>query len=280
MTDPSSNQAQIDFWNGPAAERWVTEQERLDRVLRPLGDLGLEKVTPREGERAIDVGCGCGATTVLLAERVGKTGKVLGIDVSERMLARARARTANMPWVELALGDAAERRFAGDADFIFSRFGSMFFADPKKAFTNLRTALRSDGRLCLVCWRTPEDNPWYLVPQRAAESSVPPLPPVEPGAPGPFSFADGERLERVLADAGFRDIVIERRDQLVPQSTTGLDEAVEVAALAGPIARMLVDADAATIARVRDVVRASLAPYARAERVEMMASVWLATARA
>ena len=258
----------------------MSEQERLDRVLRPLGDLGLEKVAPRAGERAVDVGCGCGATTVLLAERVGKTGKVLGVDVSERMLARARARTANMPWVDLELGDAAEKRFAGDADLMFSRFGSMFFADPLKAFTNLRTALRSGGRLCLVCWRAPEDNPWYVVPLRAAETIVPPLPPVEPGAPGPFAFADGERFRRVLSDAGFRDVVVERRDQLVPQSTTGLDEAVEVAVLAGPIARMLVDADASAIARVRAVIREALAPYARAERVEMMSSVWLATARA
>ncbi|MET0593296.1 MAG: methyltransferase domain-containing protein [Polyangiaceae bacterium] len=280
MTHPSENQAQIDFWNGPGADRWVREQERLDRLLRPFAELGLEKAAPRPGERAVDVGCGCGATTLLLSEAVGKAGSVLGVDISERMLARARERTTHMPWARFELGDAAEMRFSGDADLMFSRFGSMFFANPEKAFTNLRTALRSEGRFCLVCWRDPTDNPWFLVPLRAAETIVPPMEPTPPDAPGPFSFANGERLRRVFTGAGFSDVVLERRDLLVPLSTTGIDEAVDVACLAGPVARMLLEADAATIARVRATIREALAPYARADRVEMMSSVWLATARA
>jgi ubiquinone/menaquinone biosynthesis C-methylase UbiE len=280
MVDSSTNQTQIEFWNGPAAARWVTEQERLDRVLRAFDDLGQERAAARSGERVVDVGCGCGASTVRLAECVGANGHVLGVDVSERMLARARERTARFPWVELRLGDASEARFAADADLLYSRFGSMFFADPRAAFANLRTALRPGGRLCLVCWRAIEDNPWYLVPLRAAESIVAPLPHFEPGAPGPFAFADRDRLSQVLAQAGFRDVTIERHDVALALSTSGLDEAVEYAVLAGPVARMTVDADASTVARVRSAIRDVLAPYARAERVELTSSVWLATARA
>ncbi len=280
MTPSTTNQAQIEFWNGPAAQRWVTEQERLDRVLGAFDDLGQQSAGARPGERAIDVGCGCGASTLRLAESVGSKGHVLGVDVSERMLARARQRTANLPWVELRLGDAAETRFAGDADLIYSRFGSMFFADPRAAFANLRTALRKGGRLCLVCWRPSEENPWYLVPLRAAESIVAPLSPAAPGAPGPGACADRNRLSQVLTQAGFSDVTIERHDVLLALSTSGVDEAVEYAVLAGPVARMILDADPGTVARVRAAIRDALGPYARAERVELTSSVWVATARA
>jgi SAM-dependent methyltransferase len=276
----SANQAQIDFWNGPAAQRWVTEQERLDRALGPIDDLALERARPREGERVVDLGCGCGASTLRLAERVGPKGTVLGVDISAPMLARARERVRNLPWVAFHEGDAAEHAFAGDADLVYSRFGSMFFLDPRAAFTNLRTALRSGGRLCIVCWRAANDNPWYLVPLRAAETLVPGLPPAEPGAPGPFSFADEARLREVLGAAGFTRIAIERHDTPICTSTTGLPEAVEFSVRAGPVSRMLLDADVDTASRVRAAIARALAEHVRAERVELGASVWIATAAA
>src|SRR5690349_9530265 len=114
----SVNQPQIEFWNGPAAQRWVTEQERLDRALGPIGEMALERSHPRKGERVVDLGCGCGASTLRLAERVGPEGKVLGIDISAPMLARARERARTMRWVTFHEGDAAEHRFAGDADLV------------------------------------------------------------------------------------------------------------------------------------------------------------------
>src|SRR5690242_10265645 len=113
------NQSQIEFWNGPAAQRWVTEQERLDRALGPVDALALERAQPRLGERVIDLGCGCGASTLRLAERVGAAGKVLGVDISAPMLARARERAAGIPWVDFYEGDAAEHRFPGDANLVY-----------------------------------------------------------------------------------------------------------------------------------------------------------------
>jgi len=276
----SANQAQIDFWNGPAAERWVKEQERLDRALGPVDDLALERARPREGERVVDLGCGCGASTLRLAERVGPKGTVLGVDISAPMLARARERVRSLPWVAFHEGDAAEHPFAGDADLVYSRFGSMFFTDPRAAFTNLRTALRSGGRLCIVCWRAANDNPWYLVPLRAAETVVPALPPAEPGAPGPFAFADETRLREVLDAAGFTRIATERHDSPICTSTTGLPEAVEFSVRAGPVSRMLLDADADTATRVRAAISRALTEHVRGGRVELGASVWIATAAA
>jgi SAM-dependent methyltransferase len=276
----SANQAQIEFWNGPTADRWVNEQARLDRALAPIDVLALERAAPAPGERVIDLGCGCGASTLRLAERVGPTGKVLGVDISKPMLARARERARSMPWVELREADAAEHRFAGDADLVYSRFGCMFFVDPVAAFSNLRQALRSGGRVCLVCWRGADDNPWYLIPLRAAETVVPPLPPNEPGAPGPFAFASEERLRGVLSKAGFSKVEAERVDTPISLSTTGLDEAVEYALLAGPVARMLLGADQDTILRTRTALATALRDHVRDERVALPASIWIATGQA
>jgi SAM-dependent methyltransferase len=276
----STNQAQIEFWNGPAAQRWVTEQERLDRAFGPIDELGLERAAPRAAERVVDVGCGCGASTLRLAERVGPEGRVLGIDVSAPMLARARERARAMGWIEFREGDAAEHRFAGDADLVYSRFGSMFFVDPPAAFANLRKALRPGGRLCLVCWRSADDNPWFQIPLRAAETVVAPLPPAEPGAPGPFAFAAEDRLRDVLERAAFTSVAVERRDLPICASSTGLAEAVEFALRAGPVARMILDVDKETVKRVRAVVADALAEHMRDQRVALPASIWIATARA
>ena len=276
----SANQAQIEFWNGPAADRWVNEQARLDRALAPIDVLGLERAAPAPGERVVDLGCGCGASTLRLAERVGPSGHVLGVDISKPMLARARERARSMPWVDFQEADAAGHRFAGNADLVYSRFGSMFFVDPVAAFSNLRTALRSGGRLCIVCWRSADENPWYLVPLRAAETVVPPLPPTEPGAPGPFAYAPDGRLHEVLGKAGFSKIEAERVDTAICLSTTGLGEAVEYALLAGPVARMLLGADPDAVARTRTAVATALRGHVRDERVALPASVWIATARA
>jgi len=276
----SANQPQIDFWNGPAALRWVTEQERLDRAFLPIDELGFDRAAAQSGERVIDLGCGCGATTVKLAGRVGPTGKVRGIDISTRMLARAKERARSFSWVDFVEGDAAEHRFAGDADLVYSRFGSMFFADPVAAFTNVRTALRPGGRICLLCWRSADENPWFYVPLRAAETALAPLPAVEPGAPGPFAFAEAKRLDDVLTRAGFADVAIDRRDTTICASSTGLAEAVEFSVLAGPVARMILDADADTVTRLRKVMTDALRPYLHDDRVELGASIWLATARA
>src|SRR5205085_7165358 len=148
MNQDSPNRAQIEYWNGPAAARWVNEQERLDRVLAPIDELGVTRAAPMRGERVIEIGCGCGASTLRLAERVGQSGSVLGADVSKSVLERARERTRSIDWVDFLEADAAQCTFAGDADLLYSRFGVMFFAEPEAAFANLRRALRRTGRLC------------------------------------------------------------------------------------------------------------------------------------
>src|SRR5262245_18036823 len=94
-----------------AGEAWVRLQERTDAQIDPLGRAAIARLGIAAGERVLDVGCGCGQTLLELAELVGPAGRVLGVDISEPMLARARERAAGRPTIELALGDAQTHAF-------------------------------------------------------------------------------------------------------------------------------------------------------------------------
>ena len=135
--------------------------------------------------RVLDVHGGCPSTiyevktTADLARAVGPSGQVLGLDISQGLIDTARAQ--KLPNARFEVGDATAYAFdAGRYDLLYSRFGVMFFGDPVAAFANLRRALKPAGRVAFVCWRTPQENPWGLVPLRAA---MPHLPPME--RPGP-----------------------------------------------------------------------------------------------
>jgi SAM-dependent methyltransferase len=233
MTDPIAasgpNAEQIEYWNSVQAQKWVASQDRLDALIESLGTLAIERSGVAVGERAIDVGCGCGATTLALARRVGPRGFVLGIDISSPMLARARerARAEGFANVEFANADAQTHAFAEDAfDAACSRFGVMFFADPTRAFANLRRALRAGGTVAFVCWRPMPENPWMVVPFAAIASFITPPPPPPPGAPGPFSFGDRERVREILSAAGFDRIEIAPYDTELALGRD-VDDAVE-----------------------------------------------------
>ena len=164
------NAQQVEYWNTQGA-RWVEVGPRIDAQLEPLGLATIERAAVRVGERVLDVGCGCGQATLQLAERVGATGSVLGSDISEPMLARARERAgeAGLENVEFRQGDAQTEPFPeSHFDLIFSRYGVMFFADSEAAFANLRVALRPGGRLVFVCWQELGKNPWLEQPLGAA----------------------------------------------------------------------------------------------------------------
>jgi SAM-dependent methyltransferase len=203
----SSNADQIDFWNGDAGAMWAKRQDRMDALLAPITDGVMKACDVGRGDRVLDVGCGCGDTTLRLAHR----GAVAtGVDVSKPMLARARDRAAAAGLdISFLLGDAAATRFERTFDALFSRFGVMFFADPTAAFANLRSALRDHGRLCFVCWQAAPLNPWIALPFGAAQPLLPPQPPVDPRAPGPFAFAERDHVERILTAAGFPNVSID-----------------------------------------------------------------------
>lgn len=272
-----ANAEQIEHWNGEGGRRWAEGQQRMDAVLAPFSRLLLERVPAQAGERVLDVGCGCGDTSLAFADR---GAEVLGVDVSGPMLARARERSAGRAALRFVQADAAAHPFdPASYDVLVSRFGVMFFADPVQAFTNLRRGHAEGGRLGFICWQAPEHNPWLTVPQRAAAPFAPEAETPAPGAPGPFAFADPERVRSILGAAGYRDVVVEPHTIPVRYGAD-LDDVMDVAALIGPVSRVLAVLPSEAHGAVLEAVREALRPFETAEGVMMGSAAFLVTARA
>jgi SAM-dependent methyltransferase len=275
----ADNAQQIADWNGEQGRKWAELQLTLDVLVSPFGDAALRTAAPRLGERVIDVGCGCGDTSIALAQRVGAAGVVLGIDVSQPMLEVARSRAAGWAQLSFVEADAAAAVLPGGVDLLYSRFGLMFFAEPTAAFTHLRGALRPGGRCVFVCWRTPRDNPWAMTPLLAARQVLGITPaPVDPHAPGPFAFADDVRLRGILVDAGFSGIDIRRFDAPVPLGATPR-AAAESTAQIGPVGRLVREVGVEHLPKILDAVERVLIPLAAPDgQVSLTGSTWVVSA--
>ena len=273
-----ANTAQTEHWNtGDGVAHWVTNQARYDRMHAPFTALILAAAALRPGGTVLDVGCGCGGTT-LAAARLVAPGQAVGLDLSGPMLAQARAgaEAAGLANAVFQQGDAQVHELEPDTfGTVISRFGVMFFADPVAAFANIRSATRPGGRLVFVCWQPMAANQWMLVPGAALAEH---LPPPGPG-PGMFAFADPDRLRPILAAAGWTDIGITSEHASILVGGGGsVDDTVEFLRTATQGRTMLAGADAATAARALASLRAALAPYADADGVHLGAAVWLVQA--
>lgn len=279
------NDEMVRYWNEAAGPVWVAQQERLDAQLARLGAIARERAALRNGEAVIDVGCGCGGTTLDLATAVGDGGRVLAVDLSQPMLdhARARAKRAGLAdRIEFQCEDAQAARFtAAGYDVAFSRFGVMFFDDPVAAFANLRRALRRDGRLAFVCWQRREKNPWMMAPAAAAAAHLAFPAPPPPDAPGPFAFGDDGRVRGILAAAGFEDVAIDAVEEPLRLGGDTIDEALELMLAVGPVGAALREAKPSDAQRERVVaaVRGVLESFATPRGLEAPAAAWLVTAR-
>lgn len=281
---PRPNEAQIAYWNDRAAQTWTALQERLDAQFAVLTQAVLEAAAPAAGETVLDIGCGCGATVLELARRVGPDGTVLGLDISEPMSARARERIAEhgLTNAMVQVSDASIHPFpAAEADLLFSRFGVMFFDDPTAAFANLRAGMRPGGRMLCAAWRPLNENSWFDVPMRAAEGLIAPPPPVPPHAPGPFAFADAARTVAMLGSAGWREAKATRQDAPMRFAEAGrLDEAVDFSLRMGPLGRALAEEAEDTREKVRSAVTRALRDFESGDGVILQGSVWLYSALA
>jgi SAM-dependent methyltransferase len=276
----TANQTQIDYWNGPTGEKWAKHNGETDRSLAEAANAALNLANAQPDERVLDIGCGAGVTSLLLADAVGLGGHVTGVDVSRPMLtlARSRARAGNIEFIE---ADAAVYPFQPNHELVFSRFGVMFFVDPLAAFVNLRKAVARGGRLAFVCWRSIADNEWVALPYRAAKPVLPEQSPIPPHAPGPFAFADADRLRGILAGAGYSGISIEKFDGLMDLGASLERASFQVTQLMGPTARALRNADDATRARAESAVRQALAQTQSGnENIRLGIACWLVSARA
>ncbi len=276
----SDNAQQIEFWNGPSGQRWATLTETTDRSLTFINAALMPFAAAKKGERVLDVGCGCGSTTLALSEAVGPSGAVTGVDVSRPMLDVARRRAAERaPKVSFLEADASTHPFMPECDLVFSRFGVMFFSDPVGAFSNIRKALSTAGRLTFVCWRSLPENIWAARPLAAALDLLPPQPPVDPHAPGPFAFADSARLSSILRDAGFHDPRADDLDTVMNMGAT-VEDAARAALSVGPLARAAGEVDDVTKATILDRVARVVSEFKTPAGITPPAACWLVSARA
>jgi SAM-dependent methyltransferase len=274
------NAQQVEYWNSPIAQTWVKLQTRLDRLFQPLTEVALDHAAPQPGERAIDIGCGCGATVLELARRVGTGGHVLGIDISAPMLnlARRRATEAGYSQATLIEADLATYGFPSQSfDLAFSRFGVMFFADPVAAFANLRAALKPGGRLVFACFRPLAENRWVLEPLTAVQHLLPPSPAPGPEEPGQFAFADPDRVRRILTAAGFHDVTLTGHD---PDMKLGdAKQAADMSSQIGPIARALMGAPESLRTAVLEALATAYRRFDGPDGVTLPGANWIVAAK-
>jgi SAM-dependent methyltransferase len=285
MTQPGTtgNEEQIRHWNEVAGPLWVERQDVLDRMIGAFGKTAMDGVRFAPGERVLDVGCGTGQTTVEIARRVAPGGRVVGLDVSRPMLdaARRRARAAaERDAIEFIEGDAQVAPLdRGAFDVVFSRFGVMFFADPVAAFSNLRGALRLEGRIVFVCWQSLARNPWVAGPIQALAGVLTMPAPPPPDAPGPFALADPSRVRDILGRAGFRDVTLQEVEDVLEVGDGSVESTVQFLLDIGPCATLLKEAPPDRVETAKSALRSFFESLAQDGSVRLRGAIWLVTAR-
>ncbi len=267
------------LWNGIAGHNWVEARSLLDRMLKPLEDLLVDAAIAGPASRVLDVGCGTGGTTLAVARRLGGQARCIGIDISDPMIAAARADAEREgASASFLCADAEVHGFErASFDCILSRFGVMFFDDFVRAFANLRRAARGDALLRFIVWRSPEENPFMTTAERAAAPLLPDLPARRPDAPGQFALADAERVHGILETSGWAEIDIQPIDAAC---TLPEPDLTRYLTRLGPVGRALHEVDAQTQARVAEVVRAAFNPFVHGTEVRFTAACWMVGARA
>jgi SAM-dependent methyltransferase len=272
------NEEQATLWNGIAGRAWVEAQPLLDEVLKPFEDLLVQAVAQKSPGCVLDVGCGTGATTLAAARLLGANSRCIGVDISEPMIALARARAARdgSP-ASFISADAQTHPFEpASFDMIISRFGVMFFADSVGAFENLRRAATDDAELCFLAWRGAEENPFMMTAERAAAPLLPNIPPREPDAPGQFAFADRGRVAHILEEGGWTDIDIQ---PVEGHCAFPAKDLVRYFTQLGPLGRVLHEADEQSRTRIVAKVRTAFDPYVHGDEVRFTAACWKVSAR-
>ena len=244
MADPEQfNADQLAFWNGPGGHTWVARQEHTDITLAPVSEALLALAAPRTGEQVLDIGCGCGATTLELARAVGPAGRVAALD---------------------------------GFDLLASTFGVMFFGNPVAAFAHMRRAASPGARMAFVCWRPITENPWMELPLHAVYRHVPRRPKPDPQAPGMFAFADSQRVFQVLTAAGWAPPRLDKLDlDLDIAAGRGLEEAVDQSTQIGAVNSALRGQPAETVAAAIVSIREALAAHLDSPSVRLPGAMWL-----
>jgi SAM-dependent methyltransferase len=284
MAVAGGNEGQAAYWSELGGQAWVANQDQMDRQLSVCGAAALKALGAKPGESVLDVGCGCGATTLELAAAVGATGRVVGLDISVPMtqVATQRLSEAGLHHGSATVGDAqvaTVQEIGGQVDAIFSRFGVMFFADPIAAFTNLRALAKPTARLAFVCWQEASKNRMFSDLGKELGALFPSSAPPDPFAPGPLAFADPSRIQSILTTSGWSRIEV--TSHLAPMQlfgTADFDEALEGSLQIGSAARLLQGASDDVVSKVRGAAKRVLASQWTDQGAVVDSATWIVTA--
>ena len=273
---PIPNRAQFDAWNGASGQRWVDDADHRDRVLGPIAAALLDHARLVPGEAVLDLGCGCGATTIAAADAVSPTGSAVGLDLSAPMLDLAATRAgarANLAFVQ---ADAQGHPFEPAFDVVISRFGTMFYGDQTAAFANIRAAMRTSGRLCVATWQPYSVNDWLTVPFEVLSRYGEP-PPAADGGPGPFGQSDAGQVTAELEAAGWSNVDLVPVDVEMPIGHD-LDDAIRYLTDTGIVRAVLDPLDSDSRRTAIDELRDLLAGHRTDETVVLGGSIFLVRA--
>ena len=281
------NDVVIAAWNTVLFDKFVRFKHLLIDGLAAHSDEALARHAHPEGARVLDVGCGFGDSTRLIARRVGPRGEAIGVDCAGNFInaAEQEAKQASVANASFFVADAQTDNLRGPYDFAFSRFGTMFFMMPGAALRNIRKALKPGGELTMIVWRRREENPWLHDAELRVKEIVPIVSHEESDevhcGPGPFSMAGPDMVSSMLRSAGYDRIDFERFDADI---CIGKDvsEAIEFAMALGPAGEIIRLAGTEGEKRKPEVAKAlreTLARYSRTDGVWAPSSTWFVTAR-
>ncbi len=282
----SSNTIPIEAWNTVLFDKFCRFRYVLTKGLSDHSDEFLRRRPFAAGSRVLDVGCGFGDTTQLIANQVGPAGAAFGVDCAPRFIetSEAEAAKAGVKNAKFFVADVQADDLRGPYDFVFSRFGTMFFNLPGLALRNIRRALKPGGSFAMIVWRKREDNPWVHEAELRVKDIVPVVSHEETDqvhcGPGPFSMAGPDMVSEMMRGAGFARISFERFDTDVCIGRS-MDEAVDFAMALGPageIIRLAGEEGAKRKDKVVDALRAIFARHQRDGGVWLGSSSWFVTA--
>jgi SAM-dependent methyltransferase len=272
------NEWQSNAWDGDEGAHWAAHADRYDEGMARYDDRVLAAAAIGASEAVLDVGCGCGQTS-LAAARIARSGRVLGVDLSHAMLAVAaqRAGAAGLTHARFERADAQVHPFAPDSfDVAISRCGVMFFENPVAAFSNIARAIRPGGRVAFVAWQGLSENEW-IAALRDALSAGRDLPAPPADAPGPFGLADPEHVHAVFGAAGFIDVQLE--DAREPwHAGADAEDAFAFLREVGMVRGMIEDLDAAGRDRALQELHRTLVEHDTGSGVTFRSAAWIVTA--
>jgi ubiquinone/menaquinone biosynthesis C-methylase UbiE len=278
----AANAAQAQRWNGEGGRYWITHRERHLAEQQHLLPHLFAAVAISPGERVLDVGCGCGATTIAAARAAGdgelsSCGYAVGLDLSGPMLevARQLAQQAGVPNVGFVQADAQTCPLRqASCDVMISSFGVMFFDDPASAFANIATALCNGGRLAFLCWQHDMHNELFAIPLRAFGAYT-----KLAGAAVGDMFVDPRQVTDLLSSTGWKNI---RIDAVSEPARIGSDVADVMSYVHGMSTTRSLTADLGDETLTQRVFASIAEQYAarlRPDGVWVRAAAWLVTAR-